>query len=63
MKGPPLGPCGEDITWPDQVTPRSRQASSTRNLKTQTSNLNHVVKVVGADVVRTFVLDALDMMY
>ena len=39
MKGPPLGPVGEDITWPDQVAPRSRKASSTRNLKPQTSTL------------------------
>ena len=37
MKGPPPG--GEDITWPDQVVPRSRKASSTREIKTQTSNL------------------------
>ena len=21
-EGPPLGPAGEDITWPDQVAPR-----------------------------------------
>ena len=39
MKGPPLGPGGEDITSPDQVAPRGRKASSTRNRKTQTSNL------------------------
>ena len=39
MKGPPLGPGGEDITWPDQVAPRSRKASSTRNLTPQTTNL------------------------
>ena len=39
MKGPPLGPCGEDITWPDQVAPRGRKSSTTRNLKSQTSNL------------------------
>ena len=39
MKGPPISPGGEDITWPDQVAPRSRKASSTRNLKPQTSNL------------------------
>ena len=39
MKGPPLGPRGEDITRPDEVAPRSRKASSTRNLKPQTSNL------------------------
>ena len=38
MKGPPLGPDGEDITWPDQVAPRSPKASNTRNLKPQTSN-------------------------
>ena len=36
MKGPPLGPGGEDITWPDQMAPRGRNASSTRNLKPQT---------------------------
>ena len=39
MKGPPLGPRGEDITWLDQVAPRGRKASSTRKLKPQTSNL------------------------
>ena len=44
MKGPPLGPGGEDITRPNQVAPRSRKASSTRNLKPQTSNL----KLLGA---------------
>ena len=38
MKGPPLGPGGEDITWPDQVAPRVRMASSTRKIKPQTSN-------------------------
>ena len=38
MKGPLLGPGGEDITWPDQVAPRGRKASSTRKLKPQTSN-------------------------
>ena len=37
MKGPPLGPAGEDITWPDQVAPRGRKAPSTRKVKT--SNL------------------------
>ena len=41
MKGDPLGPGGEDITWPDHVAPRGRKASSTRNLKPQTSNLTH----------------------
>ena len=38
MEGPPLGPGGEDITWPNQVTPRDRKASSTRKIKLQTSN-------------------------
>ena len=40
MEGPPLGPGGEDITWPDQVAPRGRKASSTRKIKPQTSNRN-----------------------
>ena len=39
MEGPPLGPGGEDITWPDQVAPRGRKASSTRKIKPQTSIL------------------------
>ena len=39
MRGPPLGPSGEDITWPDQVAPRGRKTSSTRKIKPQTSNL------------------------
>ena len=39
MKGPPLGAGGEDITWRNQVAPRGRKASSTQNLKPQTSNL------------------------
>ena len=39
MEGLPLGPGGEDITWPDQVAPRGRKASSTRKIKPQTSNL------------------------
>ena len=39
MKGPPLGPGGEDMTWPDQVAPRGRKASSTRKIKPQTSNV------------------------
>ena len=38
LEGPPLGPGGEDITWPDQVAPRGRKASSTRKSKPQTSN-------------------------
>ena len=43
MEGPPLGPGGEDITWPDQVAPRGRKASSTRKIKPQTSNRNVMV--------------------
>ena len=39
LEVPPLGPGGEDITWPDQVAPRGRKASSTRKIKPQTSNL------------------------
>ena len=39
LGGPPLGPGGEDVTWPDQVAPRGRKASSTRKIKPQTSNL------------------------
>ena len=39
MEGPPLGPGGEDITWPDQVAPRGRKASTTRKIKPQTLNL------------------------
>ena len=39
MKGPPLGPGWEDITWPDQVPPRGPKASSTCKIKPQTSNL------------------------
>ena len=37
MKGPPLGPGGQDISWPGQVAPRGQKASSTRKLKPQTS--------------------------
>ena len=39
LEGPPLGPGGEDITWPDQVAPRGRKASGTRKIKPQTSNI------------------------
>ena len=39
FEGPPLGPGGEDITWPNQVAPRGQKASSTRKIKPQTSNL------------------------
>ena len=54
MEGPPLGPGGEDITWPDQVAPRGRKASSTRKIKPQTSNLKGILarsrqRVAGAD--------------
>ena len=39
MKGPPLGPGGEDITWPDQVAPRAERClvPAKSNLKPQTS--------------------------
>ena len=30
MKGPQLGPGGEDITWPDQVAPWGQKAPSTQ---------------------------------
>ena len=43
MKGPRLGPGGEDITWPDQVAPRGRRTSGTRNVKPQTSSLQLVL--------------------
>ena len=39
MEGPPLGAGGEDITWPNQVAPRGRKATSTRKIKPETSNL------------------------
>ena len=39
MEGPPLGPGGEDITWPDQVAPRGQKASSIRKIKPRTSKL------------------------
>ena len=38
LEGPPLGPGGEDNTWPDQVALRGRTASSTRKIKLQTSD-------------------------
>ena len=41
--GPPLGPGGEDITWPDQVAPRGQKVSSTCKIKPQTSNLFEVL--------------------
>ena len=44
MEGPPLGPAGEDITWPDQVAPRGRKLSSTRKYKPQNSNLSVVFR-------------------
>ena len=55
MEGPPLGPGGEDITWPDQVAPRGRKASSTRKIKPQTSNLNTVISMCPIQWVRNFV--------
>ena len=48
MEGPPLGPGGEDITWPNQVAPRGRKASSTRKIKPQTSNLIQTLSIVGS---------------
>ena len=39
MKGSPLGPGGEDITWPDQVAAWGPRAPSTRKVKPQTSKL------------------------
>ena len=50
MKGPPLGPGGEDITWPDLVAPRGRRASSTRKIKPQTSNLEDTETYLGLAV-------------
>ena len=50
MEGPPLGRGGEDITWPDQVAPRGRKASSTRKIKPQTSNLLGSVFLAGCCV-------------
>ena len=47
MEGPPLGPSGEDITWPDQVAPRGRKASSTRKIKPQTSNDSYTHALLG----------------
>ena len=47
MKGPPLGPGGEDITWPDQVAPRARKASSTHKMKHQTSNSKRAHRRMG----------------
>ena len=49
MEGPPLGLGGEDITWPDQVPPWGRKASSIRKIKPQTSNLR-LELVVGQGV-------------
>ena len=48
LEGPPLGPGGEDITWPDQVARWGRKASSTRKIKPQTSNLKPPVARRGA---------------
>ena len=46
MEGPPLGPGGEDITWPDQVAPGGQKASSTRKIKPQTSNLQDLMNKI-----------------
>ena len=51
MEGPPLGPGGEDITWPDLVAPRGQKASSTRKIKPPTSNLLALGKYA-ADVIK-----------
>ena len=45
MKGPPLGPGGEDITWPHVMAPRGRRTPSTQNVKPQTSNLFRVYPI------------------
>ena len=39
LEGPPLGPGGEDITWPDQVAPgaEKRLVPAKSNLKPHTS--------------------------
>ena len=39
MQGPPPGPFGEDITWPDQVAPRGRRrlVPEKSSLKPQTA--------------------------
>ena len=54
MEGPPLAPGGEDITWPDQVAPRGRKASSTRKIKPQTSNLSAICVTVTLAVAPAF---------
>ena len=48
LGGPSTTTRGEDITWPDQVAPRGRKASSTRKIKPQTSNLKR--RALGAGV-------------
>ena len=40
MRGPPLDPGGEDITWPDPLAPRGQKALGTPKVKPQSSNLN-----------------------
>ena len=44
MKGPPLGPGGEDITWPDQVAPQGPKGVSYP--QNQTSHLKPFCQVV-----------------
>ena len=43
MKSRPLGSGGEHITWPVEVAPRGRKASSTCKIKPQTSNLKQMI--------------------
>ena len=45
MRGPSLGPGGEDIIWPEQVAPRNERClvPETSNLTPQTSNSLHYV--------------------
>ena len=40
MRGPPLGPGGEDMTWSDQVAPRAerRLVPAKSNLKPKTTS-------------------------
>ena len=56
MKGPPLGPGGEDITWSNQVDPQGQKASSTR--KNQTSNLKPQISIPAS-----FISDSITVCY
>ena len=44
MKGPPLGPGEENITLPDHVPHRGRQAPTNRKIKPQISHLQHALQ-------------------